>query len=185
VPCQPYVDVMIELRYPTLEDAEPLTIAVRESLPELKPWMDWAEETYDVELARAWIGAQAQSREAGRAFEFLVTGPDGTILGACGINRISPPPLRLANVGYWIRSSVSGRGIACDAVRRLAHWALSSTRLNRLEIVVAVGNYRSRRVAEKVGAQFEGILRARLWTRGPQDAFMYSLIRSQPRLDSE
>lgn len=169
---------MLKLRYPAPDDAEPLTVAIRESLPELNPWMGWATDAYDVERARTWIAAQVQHRNAGTAFEFLVTGPGGAILGACGINRISPPPLRLANLGYWIRTSVSARGFGPEALRQLVQWAFSHTDLDRLEIVVAVGNDRSRRVAEKVGARFEGVLRARLWTGGPQDALMHSVIRS-------
>lgn len=174
---------MIELRYPTLDDAEPLTVAVRESLRELEPWMEWASDAYDVELARRWIGDQLTHRESGTAFEFVITSAEGMILGACGINRISPPPLRLANLGYWVRTSASGKGIAPEAARRVAEWAFSNTDLVRLEIVTAVGNERSRRVAEKAGGQFEGVLRARLWTRGPQDARMYSLIRPPTSTD--
>jgi RimJ/RimL family protein N-acetyltransferase len=168
---------MIDLRYPTLEDAEPLTVAVRESLAELEPWMEWASDAYDAELARTWIAAQTANRETGSAFEFLITDSSGAILGSCGINRISPPPLRHANLGYWVRSSAAGNGIGPEAARRVAEWTFTNTNVVRVEIVVAVGNDRSRRVAEKVGATYEGILRARLWTRGPQDALMYSLIR--------
>jgi RimJ/RimL family protein N-acetyltransferase len=51
----------------------------------------------------------------------------------------------------------------------------------RLEIVVAVGNTRSARAAEKAGAEFEGVLRARIQLHGfTHDARMYSLIRSSP-----
>ena len=46
------------------------------------------------------------------------------------------------------------------------------------EIVIAVGNRRSQRVAEKVGALREGVLRSRLvLPSGPSDAVMYSLVR--------
>jgi len=168
---------MIELRYPVPDDAEPLAAAVRESLEDLEPWMEWASDAYDVAVARRWIGDQARNREARGAFEFLITGSDGAVLGCCGINRISPSPIRLANLGYWVRSSASGRGIAPEATRRVAAWGFGNTDLVRVEVVVAVGNHRSRRVAEKAGARFEGTLRARLWTRGPQDALMYSLVR--------
>lgn len=139
--------------------------------------MEWATDAYDLDLARRWIEGQVQHRADGTAFEFLITDSSDEILGSCGINRISPPPLRLANLGYWVRSSASGKGIGPEAVRQVAQWAFGNTDLVRVEVVVAVGNNRSRRVAEKAGAQFEGVLRARLWTRGPQDALMHSLIR--------
>jgi RimJ/RimL family protein N-acetyltransferase len=58
------------------------------------------------------------------------------------------------------------------------NWAFESTELVRLEIVVATGNTASHRVAEKVGAIREGVLRRRLLLHGhPHDATMFSLIR--------
>jgi RimJ/RimL family protein N-acetyltransferase len=85
---------------------------------------------------------------------------------------------RFANLGYWVRSSAAGRGVAPAAVRQVAAYAFRETDLNRLEIVIAVGNSRSQRVAEKVGATREGVLRSRLvLPSGPSDAVMYSLVR--------
>jgi RimJ/RimL family protein N-acetyltransferase len=49
--------------------------------------------------------------------------------------------------------------------------------LNRIEILVAVDNLASQRVAAKVGAVREGILRNRLLLHGKiHDAVMFSLI---------
>ncbi len=171
------MDPGIDLQFPTPDDAPALVAAVRESLADLIPWMEWASEAYGFETARRWIDAQQARRERNEAFEYLIKGPQGEILGGCGINRISAPPLRLANIGYWVCSSVMGKGVATAAVLRLVDSAFRETNLVRLEIVVSVGNRRSQRVAEKVGATYEGTMRSRLWTRGPQDALMYSLVR--------
>jgi RimJ/RimL family protein N-acetyltransferase len=67
----------------------------------------------------------------------------------------------VANLGYWVRSSLAGRGIAPAAVLQLVSWAFQHTALHRLEIVVAVGNRRSQHVAEKVGAHRDAVLRKR------------------------
>ena len=64
------------------------------------------------------------------------------------------------------------------AVRRLAAWGFASTALARFEIVAAVGNVRSQRVAEKAGAVREGVLRSRLWLfEVPHDAVIYSIVQ--------
>ncbi|MDH3445440.1 MAG: GNAT family N-acetyltransferase, partial [Deltaproteobacteria bacterium] len=85
---------------------------------------------------------------------------------------------RFANLGYWIRSSAMGRSLAPAAVRFVSDYAFRETNLNRLEIVCAVASIRSQRVAEKVGAMREGVLRNRLMLpSGPSDAVMYSLLR--------
>jgi RimJ/RimL family protein N-acetyltransferase len=73
-----------------------------------------------------------------------------------------------------------GRGVAPAAVRLVAEHAFRETDLVRLEIVCAVGNVRSQRVAEKAGAVREGVLRNRLLLpSGPSDAVMFSLVRPQ------
>ncbi|MGL5096173.1 MAG: GNAT family N-acetyltransferase, partial [Planctomycetia bacterium] len=62
--------------------------------------------------------------------------------------------------------------------QQTAAWAFAETNLVRLEIVAAVDNHASRRVAEKAGAVFEGIARRRLLVHGAShDAAVYSLVR--------
>ena len=168
---------MIDLRPPTPDDALAIVEAVRESADELRPWMQWARPDYGVDEALAWIERSAAERERGGAFEFIFSEDGGPMLGVCGVNRINAPD-RLANLGYWIRSAAAGRGLTPLAVRRLAAWAFSGTLLHRLEIVVAVENERSQRVAEKAGAVREGVLRGRLWLyEVPHDAVVYSIVR--------
>jgi ribosomal-protein-serine acetyltransferase len=101
---------------------------------------------------------------------------DSTYIGMGGFNRIDHENLR-ANLGYWIRTSRTGSGIATTVTRLLAGWGFQELKLNRIEIVVATGNQCSQRVAEKAGAQREGILRNRIKVREDlHDAVMYSLV---------
>lgn len=84
---------------------------------------------------------------------------------------------RVANLGYWTRSSAVGRGVGTIATRLVARFGFEQLGLQRIEIVAAVGNRASQRVAEKVGATREGVLRRRLLIHGKsQDAFVYSLV---------
>ncbi len=60
----------------------------------------------------------------------------------------------------------------------MAGFGLKELELNRLEFLVPASNFSSQRVAQKVGAKFEGMLRQRLMIAGePHDAVMYSLVR--------
>jgi len=62
-------------------------------------------------------------------------------------------------------------------VRELIAWAKANTALHRLEILVAVGNAASIRVAEKVSGVREGILRSRLLLHDEfYDAVLFSVI---------
>ena len=93
-----------------------------------------------------------------------------------GINQLHPVH-QFANLGYWVRSSCTGHGIAVAAVRLCAQFGFAELHLKRLEILTAAGNVRSQRVAEKAGATREGVLRQRLnigdvW----HDAVLFSLL---------
>jgi ribosomal-protein-serine acetyltransferase len=158
-------------------DAEHLPAAVRESVAEVAPWMAWSHPRYSLEEAREWVRAQGKLARQGLAYEFAIWS-DGHYLGGCGVNQINRIH-RFANLGYWVRTSAMGRGVAPAAVRLVAGEVFRTTDLVRLEIVCAAENLRSQRVAEKVGALREGVLRNRLLLPGgPSDAVMFSLVRS-------
>lgn len=83
------------------------------------------------------------------------------------------------NLGYWVRVSKQNRGIASDATRALAQSAFENLAINRIEILAAVENIASQKVAEKAGAMREGILRKRFVIGGRvHDAMMFSFIRA-------
>jgi RimJ/RimL family protein N-acetyltransferase len=168
----------IRLRPYRTSDASFIWEAARESLAELQPWMPWCHPGYAIEETRSWLALQVQAFQQRTAFEFAITTDDGQYLGGCGLNQLDALNHR-ANLGYWVRSSATGRGVATDAVRQVREWGFAQTDLVRLEVLVAVGNAASRRVAEKSGAVYEGTLRSRLLVHGTQhDAAMYAFIRT-------
>ena len=116
-----------------------------------------------------------------QAAPIVIEGADGRFLGGCGLNRVDTMH-RYANLGYWLRRTALRQGIATAAVRLLRDYAFARTILDRLEIIVAVQNTASQRVAERVGAVREGKLREALLLHGQRhDAVLYSLLRSDPR----
>jgi RimJ/RimL family protein N-acetyltransferase len=171
-------DGEVRIRPYTMDDADAVWHAVRESLRELKPWMPWAHPGYAMSESRSWLEVQVAAFAARSAFEFAIVGRDGRYLGGCGLNQIETLNRR-ANLGYWVRSTATGRGVATTSVRLLARWAFESTDLIRLEILAATGNVASQRVAERAGARREGTLRSRLLVDGEtQDAAVFSFVRA-------
>jgi ribosomal-protein-serine acetyltransferase len=176
---------VISIRLYEPEDAPLIVEAAHESTAEVFPWLPWCHPDYSLAESSAFIDAQIAARESGTAFEFAVR--DGArFVGGCGFNQIQPYH-RVANLGYWVRTSATGRGVATASVRLVAGWGFANTNLERLEILVGVGNPRSQRVAEKSGAAREGVLRARLFLHDrSHDAVVYSLVRGDvpgPRPD--
>lgn len=161
----------------TQDDAPALWEAARESLAELGPWMPWCHAEYSIEESRSWLEMQVTAFREGSAYEFAIVSSDGGYLGACGLNQVDKVNRR-ANLGYWVRTTASHRGVATTAVELIRSWGFQHTDLARLEVIVAEGNVASQRVAEKSGAIREGTLRSRLLLRGVRhDATMFSFIR--------
>lgn len=159
-------------------DAEALCAAVLESREQISRWMDWAHPAYSIADSRTWVAASVEKFASGTELNFVIESDSDRFLGGCGLNDLAPDGLR-ANLGYWVRSSSARGGVATEAARQLAAWAWKNTKLVRLEVLVAVGNEASLRVAEKLGAQREGVLRRRVSAGGAlHDAVMHSLIRS-------
>jgi ribosomal-protein-serine acetyltransferase len=163
-------------------DAGALFEAARESTAEVYPWLPWCHPGYSLAEAEQWARSRAELG-SGEEYNFVILGPDDRFLGGCGLNQINRTH-RFANLGYWVRSSATGRGVATEVVRQLEQFAFEHTDLVRLEIICAVANERSQRVAERAGAQREGVLRSRLLLHGRAvDAVMYSLVRSQTSVE--
>jgi len=170
-------DSSVLLRPYRLSDADEVYKAVLESLAELSPWLPFAHKDYSIKESRAWIKKRPEDWKKGTAYEFaIIDAGDGSYLGGCGLNGVDKENRR-ANLGYWVRTSRMGQGVALSATLLLSGWGFKELKLKRIEILVATGNKRSLRVAEKVGAQREGILRNRLLIRDKaHDAVMHSLI---------
>jgi RimJ/RimL family protein N-acetyltransferase len=172
------VKTHISIRPYRLDDAAALHEAAIESVWEVRPFMPWCRPGLTLDEGRRWIEAQVSAFAARKAFEFVISARDGRFLGGCGLNQIDEENHR-ANLGYWVRSSATGRGVATAAVRQLAQWAFDNTALVRLEVVVSTENAASLRVAEKAGALNEGVLKKRLLLHGIwHDAVMLSFVRS-------
>ena len=171
-------DGNISLRTYRKSDAEELYKSILESLAELSPWLEFAHNDYSIKETRQWLKTLPGHWKKGTAYGFCITDTkDGSMLGGCGLNLIDTD-MKRANLGYWVKTSHTSRGVATAATLLLAKWGLEELKLNRIEILVATSNKPSLRVAEKVGAHREGVLRSRYTVRDIiYDAVMFSFVR--------
>jgi RimJ/RimL family protein N-acetyltransferase len=133
--------------------------AARESVKEIGPAMRTWQEGATHEVAAAHVAESIRAWHTGTWYDFAISrvGSGGVFLGRVGLDRIRG---HTANVGYWVRSSETGQGIATAAVRLIARFGFEDLGLRRLELLIAVDNLASQRVAEKVGATYQGVLSA-------------------------
>jgi RimJ/RimL family protein N-acetyltransferase len=170
-------DGVVQIRPLAERDAHALFEAISESLPLLCTWLTWCRSDYDLYDCTAYIlKAQADWQKAAQFNFGTFDVKTQVLLGSVALNQISAVH-NFANVGYWVRSSKAGQGIATASVKLIAMFAFQTLGLSRLEIVVPLGNVPSQRTALKAGAFFEGTLRQRLMLSGKlHDANIYSLL---------
>jgi len=170
-------DETLTLRPMRVADARSVVEAVQESVAEIMPWLGWCTPAYDLAVATAWLDSLPQAWSAGIQYAFAITDTTtGRFLGSTGLNHINHIH-RLANLGYWVRTGATRRGVASRSARLIARFGFEQLGLIRAEIVVSVGNQASLRTAEKAGARPEGVLRNRLVIRERvTDAVMHALI---------
>jgi RimJ/RimL family protein N-acetyltransferase len=169
----------VELRLWTVDDVDDLVKGCNDY--DVARWLPLMPHPYTDEAARWWVeeGAPAAWREGGAAFSIVFPGTR-KILGGIGINNVQPGRNQ-AEVGYWIAPWARRRGVATGAARAIARWAFDSG-LYRLELLAAMENWVSQRVALGAGFAREGVRREGGPTRdgGRQDLVCFTRLASDP-----
>ena len=163
-------------------DAAALFDAARESIARVGRWLPWCHADYSRNDAAEWIAYCQAGWLSGEHFAFPVSdATTGELLGGVGLNQRNRMH-RSANMGYWVRQSRQGHGVAAAASRLVARFGFQWLNLVRIEIVILPDNWPSLRTAEKIGARFEGIASQRLCMREqPEDAAIYGLVPADLR----
>ena len=107
-------------------------------------------------------------------FAIVSAQDEADVLGSIGLR--DADELR-GEVGYLVRASARGRGVASRALRLLAEWALTERGLARVQLYARLDNPASQRAAEKAGFRREGVIRSHMLIRGERhDAVIFGLI---------
>ncbi|MEV6110692.1 GNAT family N-acetyltransferase [Streptomyces sp. NPDC051940] len=132
----------------------------------LRPWRDADVEAvlaaYEDASLQRWLAAQARTREeaerwvasqhegwaTGLRLGFAITEAGGPPLGHVTLKRRSTAAPE-AEAGYWTTNAARGRGIAPRALTRVTEWGFTDLGLARVQLIHAVENEASCRVAQK------------------------------------
>lgn len=164
--------VRVRIRPFRRSDSVELFEAVRESIDELAPFEPWVHSGFRRDDAANYVNRWCDAWLERTAFYFVIEDDEG-FAGACGLSDLSWDHYR-ASLGFWVRTSKTGRGIGTAAARQVLHFATADLKLDRVEMEIAVHNERSRAIAEALGARLEGIMYHRLMLpSGPTDSAMY------------
>jgi len=164
------------LREPEEADAEALFTLIDANRVALSRWMPWLDQMCDVNDSLAYVRF---SREGNREQRFLnlLVWRDRRPVGVVCFFALEPTQHR-AEIGYWLGSAWQGRGVMTQACAALIDYGFTSLDLYRIQIACAVDNQASRALPERLGFEFEGVLRGREWI-GTQvlDHAIYGLLR--------
>jgi ribosomal-protein-serine acetyltransferase len=133
--------------------------AIRASLPELVQWLPWAIG-YDRSVAQRFVRESASAWNDGRAFDFALRLPEEPDFHVGNVS-VWPTslPNRIGEIGYWIRSDLTGEGLGTEATARAMQVGFEELEHHKIVLRIASGNERSDRIAKRVGFNYEGVLR--------------------------
>ena len=150
--------------------------AVCESGRQLSRYETWAHAAFTEEEGRDYAAWWDRAWEESNARYFGIW-RDDRYLGSVGLSEISLEH-RTAALGFWVRAADTGHGVATTAAAAVVEAGFENLGLQRVELMAAVDNAASLRVAEKIGARHEGILRKRQVLEGmPTDCSLSAIVR--------
>jgi RimJ/RimL family protein N-acetyltransferase len=145
------------LRRYTLADVEAVHEAIKASSAEIHPWMPWCVEPVRIEDQREFVEGTFAKWLTGEAFNYAILESDGagTQIGAISLmDRVGPGGLE---IGYWLRTDATGRGVMTRAVARLTEIGLGLPGIERIEIHCDEANVRSAAVPERLGYRLDRV----------------------------
>ena len=170
----PLTDGTVALREWTDADVEAMTAPLNDA--EIARWTR-VPSPYTRADAEDFLERMEARRATGEELALaIVSAADGELLGSMSV-RVSSRENGRGELGYLVFERARGQGVATRAARLLARYAFERLDLRRVEILAAVGNAASQRVAEKAGFTREGVLRSYMDNRGERlDMVAWSLL---------
>ncbi len=134
--------------------ADEIFEATEESREKLYRFVPWKNET--VQDVKDFITRSIKQRREGTSLDLSIHERSRQrFVGGIAVRKFDPfTPL--CEVGYWIRSSMHGRGYATDALLTLLQFCRDKLELVRVDARAAVENIASQRVLIKCGFREDG-----------------------------
>jgi RimJ/RimL family protein N-acetyltransferase len=154
--------------------------------PVVQAWTSGLPSPYTADSAREYVEVLAPTAwAAGTAYAFAVTDVrSGEVLANVALR--PRPEHQNHDVGYWAAPAARGQGITTEALAAVCRWGFADLGATRIEWYARVGNWASRRVAEKAGFTVEGTLRGGLPVAGGDrsDCWVGARLPDDPEIDT-
>lgn len=123
-----------------------------------------------------FINSELENYKKGNCYDYaFVLKETGGVIGSGGCMAVNAP--HSAEIGYIIDKKYWGKGLVPEAMAALLDFFIKELKIKRIEAKHFVGNEKSGRVMQKLGMQYEGLLRQKVFAHGMYwDVKQYSLI---------
>lgn len=172
----------IHLRFLRKTDAARLFAAIEESRDELEKYLTGPTSLHPMPDVEREIERVKVLRKKRRMYAFgIFTAKGKQLLGQVTMHSVTEEN-RSGEVGCWVRTSQTGKGIATTAVALTVLFGFKELRLHKIVLRAAADNPASWRIAEKLGFVYEGAQRHELLLpRGWVDLRCYSMLEAEFR----
>ncbi len=181
-------------RFPTLTvqtprlDVRPLTAADAEPVAQIfadkqtQRWLPFPQEFGQIQGISWCTEMAAERRDSGMCDHYGIVRREDHRLVGCLWTRRTDWAARSTDVSYAVAADARGFGVAPEAVDALTLALVLEHGFQRVEVRVAPGNVGSRRVMEKAGFTYEGLLRnAGFVHSGRVDLEIWSMVAADLR----
>lgn len=158
--------------------ANGLWSAIQVSLPELTTFMAWAPSASLANTVTFTERMEHKRQElTDWSFTIFLDEQVAGNISLTGYEALAD----LAEIGYWLRSDLCGRGLMTEAAGAVVDFGFDHVGCHRVELRAAESNVGSIRVAEKVGFVREGLLREanRAPDGGRYNMHLFGLLASE------
>jgi [ribosomal protein S5]-alanine N-acetyltransferase len=168
---------MATIRLIAIEDVPALAKLVQINRTFLAPWDPIRPDEYFTA-----DGQQRAIEDALARYDEMTTLPyviveDGDIVGRVTLSNVVRGAFQSCNLGYWLGSAHTGRGLATAAVREVMAVAFLEVGLHRIEAGTLLHNVPSQRVLERNGFSRFGVAPKYLNIAGRwQDHVLYQAL---------
>src|SRR5579883_178174 len=151
------VDDEIELRILEEWDAPELFRLIDRHRAYLREWLPWVDYETSVEDSRRFARRSVQRYLDNEGCDMGIR-YQSQLAGVISFHTVNWPN-RQVEIGYWLGADFQGHGIMTGACRAMLEYAFRKLQLNRVTILCASGNPRSRAIPERLGFTREGVIR--------------------------
>lgn len=172
------IDEELHLRLHEEQYAEEYFALIERNRAYLREWMPWAASESSLEETKAYM-KQTLLQFANKEELQLGIWYQNRLVGAIGYPHLDWINRRV-EIGYWIDGPMQGKGLVTKICRTMVTYAFDYYHLNKVEILCATGNTRSRAIPERLGFTQEGIIRqAERFNDHYKDLVVYGMLASE------